>query len=121
MSAEFNPSTVRCVELEMVDVDLIRQTNGNLDKSVVSAIVAEGIDPDKFGALPAYCDGKWWTITDGNHRLVAATILGVRYVPVARLTKQEFDFIAFSKTRTVDLLIKVPEKPKYHTCNPRTT
>lgn len=115
MSAEFDPSRVRCVDLEMVHLNLIKRTNGNLSADVVQRIVTEGIDADKFGALPAYFDGAWWTITDGNHRLAAAGILGVQYVPVAPLTRFEFDLIAFSKTKTVDLLIRVPDNPRYHT------
>lgn len=115
MSAEFDLSRVRTVDLEFVDVALISRTNSTLDSGVVQGIVAEGIDPDKFGALPAYFDGMRWTITDGNHRLAAACILGVQFVPVVRLTLEEYSFIAFSKTKTVDLLIRVPDRPRYHT------
>lgn len=100
--------------MEMVHVDLIIRTNNDLNADVVAEIVREGIDSDKFGVLPAYFDEGWWIITDGNHRLAAACIQGVEYVPVAPLTKPEYYFIAFSKTRTVDLLIRVPEVLKYH-------
>lgn len=105
---------MRRVDLEMVHVSLIKRTNGNLDTSVVERMVAEGLDPERFGALPAYFDGSAWVITDGNHRLTAAAIAGIQYVPVAPITREEYDLIAFSKTRTVDLLIRVPDAPKYH-------
>lgn len=106
----------RCVDVEMVDVRLIIRTNSNLNPTTVAGIVAEGINADKFGALPAYFDGARWTITDGNHRLVAAANLGVQYVPVAPITKMEFDLIAFSRIK-IDLLIRVPDNPRYHTWN----
>lgn len=115
MSSDFDLTRVRCVELEMVDVALIKRTNDTLNKATIDSIVTNGIDPEKFGALPAYFNGMWWTITDGNHRLTAAAILGVQYIPVAPLTREEYALIAFSKTKTVDLLIKVPNNPKYHT------
>jgi len=114
MSNEIDITRVRQVDMEMVHVDLIVRTNNNLNSGVVAGIVRDGIDPEKFGALPAYFNGAKWIITDGNHRLVAARIKGVQYVPVAPLTKSEYDLIAFSKTKTVDLLIRVPEAPKYH-------
>lgn len=104
----------RRVDLEMVDLDLIQMTNTRLDASVVAGIVAAGIDPDKFGALPAYFNGTKWIITDGNHRFAAARILCVECVPVAPLTRAEFNWIAASKTHCVDLLVRVPANPRYH-------
>jgi len=114
MSAEFDLSRARRVDLEMVHVDLITRTNSDIDTDAVARMVKEGIDPERLGVLPAYRDSERWIITDGNHRFLASRICGIKHVPVAPLTKEEYDLIAFSKTRTVDLLVQIPDDPKYH-------
>lgn len=106
--------TSRIVELQYVDTRLIEQTNTKLDEKTVQAIVDEGIDPERLSALPAWNNGGKWILTDGNHRLEALKIIGEVYAPIAELTKAEFDHVKFSK-RKVDLLVKIPDNPKYHT------
>lgn len=104
----------RLVELVMVDRSLIQQTNSKLDHKTIEAIIKEGINNEKFGVLPAFFDGKKWILTDGNHRVEVAKLLDIRFIPIAPLTKEEFDYVKFSP-RKVDLMVKIPEKPKYYT------
>lgn len=90
-------------ELVYIPIKYIQYTNTNLDKKLVKRI-AKHLDWDLFKAVPVYNDGKQFILTDGNHRTKGAEKRGEKLIPAILLTKEEFDYVAFSK-RTLDFLV----------------
>ena len=88
---------------------LILFSNPKTSESIVNAIAKE-INPLKFLALPVYRMKHGYLLTDGNHRAKAAIKAGYTHIPCVLLTKEEFDYVKFSK-RTAELLVNVPEIP----------
>ncbi len=98
----------RVVQMQLVPIDKVVPSNLKLNLQTVDAILQSGIDLKKFGVLPAYKDPKTklFLLTDGNHRLYALRKCGGHLVPIAELTKEEFDYVKFSKN-TIDLIVKI--------------
>ena len=100
-------------EVEYADISMVESTNSKLNEDVVRRIERQGWVKELGLALPAFFTGKSFIITDGNHRLEALKRMGHKWVPVVRLTKEEFDYVKYSD-RHVDFLIAFPEKPLHH-------
>lgn len=110
------PENARMVEIQFVDIALIMKTNSKLDEKRVKKMVDDGINPkDMWAIVPAYRlpGGMMFMITDGNHRVEALRRRGFRWIPVAELTKKEFDHVKFSKDRSTNLAVKLVEHPRY--------
>ena len=102
---------MREVDIALCDVCLIRPSNDLIDKQKVWHMMEEGIDPIRLKALPAYWNGEYYHITDGNHRLAACIASGWEYVPIIELTKAEYDYVKYS-TNELDIIV-------HETTNPR--
>lgn len=103
----------RIVKMQWVPIDEVEITNTKIKRSKVAAIIKEGIKVNKLKCFPAWKDpetGKY-ILTDGNHRCTALRQLGVRYAPIAELTKAEFDYVKFS-FRKIELIIERSEYPQ---------
>ena len=99
----------RVAELVYAEIELVQITNTKTNPETVRHI-AENLSWEEFKALPAWWNGKEFVLTDGNHRTLAAKWRGERFVPLVLLTKEEFDYVKFSK-RSVDLMVHTPESP----------
>lgn len=110
------PPNARLVELQFVDIALIVKTNAQLDEARIRKMIEDEIKPsDMWAIVPAYRlpGGMLFMVTDGNHRIEALRRRGFRWIPVAELTRAEFDHVKFSKDRTTDLAVKLVEHPRY--------
>lgn len=94
--------------MQLIPIKDVRYSNLDLNQKVIDAILKEGIDPKKLGVLPAYKypKTKAFLLTDGNHRLFCLSKIGARAVPIAELTKEEFDYVKCSD-RTLDLEVRL--------------
>lgn len=114
-----NPTEIknaRIVELQFVDIELIVKTNETLDEAKIMKMIEDDIKPqDTWAICPAYRlpGGMQFMVTDGNHRIEALRRRGFRWMPIAELTKPEFDYVKFSKTRTTNIAIKLVDHPRY--------
>ena len=100
-------------DLVYIPANKIIYTNNKCSEKKINKI-AKHFDTDKFLVVPAFCLGGYYIITDGNHRVKAAIKNGYGLIPAIILTRQEFDYIKFSKKRVLNILVKVPEKVPVH-------
>lgn len=95
-------------ELVLISLHHLVITNGKIKKKVVKEIV-DHFDQEKFLPISCYRKAGKFIITDGNHRASAAKAMGHPFVPAIILTREEYDFVAYSKN-TIDCLVFVPKK-----------
>jgi hypothetical protein len=96
--------------LYLLSIKKIILSNSKVDMKKVMKIAKE-LSGDKFKAVPAYFNGKSYILTDGNHRVLAGIMRGVKYIPAIFLTKKEFDYVKYSK-RSIDFDVHIPKKIK---------
>lgn len=96
-------------------VSLIEPTNSQLNGKVVRQIVVDGWNAEKGQAFPAKFENGRFIITDGNHRLEALKQLGQEYAPIVLISEEEFKYVAYQKERKLDLMVHVPDLPRFYT------
>jgi len=102
-------------ELCYFELSLLDTTNPKVDFKHVKKIV-KNFDPEKFLPISVYYDEetKRAIVTDGNHRIEVAKMLGFNSVASIMLTKEEFDYVKYSK-RHIDMLVLIPDQVKVYT------
>jgi len=96
-------------ELVYINIDRIIFSNSNISQTKLDYL-KNNFSFEKLEPVCAYFNGKGYILTDGNHRVKVLQELKYTNIPAVILTKDEYDFLAYSKVNTILFRVSIPEK-----------
>jgi hypothetical protein len=107
-----------CIQIDLVDIDLLRP-HEETDQEYVK-ILTEKISRDKILRRPLLIDSEETIILDGHHRYEALKRLGIRKVPVIKIRYKDDEHIKIDKWIRIYMIdvavkgIRLPQRSTRH-------